>query len=244
MNVKLIHITSDAEKLIAYIARVSSPDNQDNPDYAKLIKYLIKNRHWSPFEQVSICFEIETSRAIAQQILRHRSFSFQEFSQRYSVITEIEPIELRRQAVKNRQSSEDVFDPELELGEHQVKASELIDESIQQSIWTYNRLITAGVAKECARMILPLATRTKLYMHGNLRSWIHYLELRNDQHTQKEHRLIAQNIEQYLRIYFPTVFEALDTIRTEQRNNQLLVKLLTHNDNMPYKTSEKPAEPR
>jgi thymidylate synthase (FAD) len=227
MNVRIIWITPNAENLIAYIARVSSPDNQDNPDYTKLIKYLIRNKHWSPFEQVDACFEIKTSRAIAQQLLRHRSFSFQELSQRYSQVTELEPIELRKQSVKNRQSSEEVFNPELDIGDFKLPFSELIEETLNQNLWLYNHLITAGVAKECARFVLPLTTQTTMYMKGSLRSWIHYLALRTDIHTQKEHRLIAEQIELELRLYFPTVFEALDQLSKEQKDNELLLKLLT-----------------
>jgi thymidylate synthase (FAD) len=217
-KIKLIWITPNAENLIGYIARVSNPENQDNPDYAKLIKYLIKNKHWSPLEMACACFEIKTSRAISQQIIRHRSFSFQEFSQRYSEATEIEPIELRKQAVKNRQSSEEVFDPYVYVYEDSAGgelASEAVDTVIEIAQHTYKQLIDAGVAKECARMILPMATQTTLYATGSVRSWIHYLNLRNDEHTQKEHQLIAQEIESILRLYVPTVFEALDTLKAE-----------------------------
>lgn len=217
MKVDLISHTPDPEFMVSFIARVSNPENQNNPENAKLIKYLIKNNHWSPFEHAYFTLRIETSRAIAAQILRHRSFTFQEFSQRYSEATEIEPIELRKQAVKNRQSSEEVFDPDFDMGYEQLKGSDLITRALTNAKWTYNRLIEAGVAKECARMVLPLATQTTLYMTGNIRSWIHYLNLRNDEHAQKEHKLVAQEIEKILRVYLPNVFAALDS----ERNNDV-----------------------
>lgn len=214
MNVKLTSISKpvfnlkngvsfEAEDLIIYCARVSNPENQGNREtYPKLMDYLIKSHHWSPFEMVSMCVEIETSRAIAQQILRHRSFSFQEFSQRYSVASEIEPVELRYQAETNRQSSTDVSeDPWLiqKVNEHMVRAQEL-----------YNELLAYDVAKETARMILPLATQTTMYMHGTVRSWIHYLQQRCDEHAQKEHRLIAMEIGMIFIEQFPNVAKALD----------------------------------
>jgi thymidylate synthase (FAD) len=216
MNVKLVNSTPNPEFFISYIARVSSPDNQENPDYAKLIKYLLKNKHFSPFEHSYFTFQIVTSRALTAQILRHRSLTFQELSQRYAVVDEIEPIELRRQAVKNRQSSEEIFDPYIErefIGDSY--ASYWVDQHNRDSLELYKQLIDAGVAKECARMILPMATQTTLYATGSVRSWIHYLNLRNDEHTQKEHQLIAQEIENILRLYVPTVFEALDTLKAE-----------------------------
>lgn len=235
MQTKLIWITPDAEKLISYIARVSNPKNQDNPNYEKLIKYLIANRHWSPLEMVSACFEIKTSRAISAQIIRHRSFSFQEFSQRYANVIEVEPIAIRRQAKSNRQSSEEVFDPITENG---VKASEMINCVIEDAQWTYNRLIELGVAKECARMIMPMASSTTLYMTGTLRSWIHYLGLRNDEHTQKEHRDLAIEIETELRNHFPIVFKALDELKKEESNKALLFKLLMGYDYQKHPNHE------
>lgn len=235
MQVDLVWITPEAERIISHIARVSNPKNQDNPNYAKLIRYLIENKHWSPLEMASACFSIKTSRAIAQQILRHRSFSFQEFSQRYSAATEIEPVELRKQALKNRQSSEEVFDPILMTvpfynETYDVAASTSIKDHFENSLELYQELIDAGVAKECARMVLPLATQTHLYMSGTIRSWIHYLALRNDEHTQKEHQLVAQEIEKILRLYLPTIFEALDAIKQEETNNRLLLQLLIDNN--------------
>lgn len=217
MKVNLVSVTKHEkytpEELIVYVARVSNPSNQGNMETApKLIKYLIDNKHWSPFEMVDMTVEIVTSRAIAQQILRHRSFSFQEFSQRYSAVTEMEPIQLRRQAEKNRQSSEEEFDPELGtlLGGKKETALERVKWVIAQANNTYNLLIEAGVAKECARMVLPLTTQTTIYMKGSVRSWIHYLQIRCDQHTQLEHRQIADSIrEEFIKI-FPNISEALN----------------------------------
>jgi thymidylate synthase (FAD) len=208
MNVKLISVTEpwfsleNSEDLVAYIARVSNPDNQMNTETApKLLRYLIKNKHWSPFEMVDMTVEIKTSRAIAAQILRHRSFSFQEFSQRYSSPMEFEPIELRLQAEKNRQSSEKVIrDTELQKE---------VEAVIAGCIYTYNKMIKSGVSKETARFILPLTTQTTLYMKGSLRSWIHYIELRTDPHTQKEHREIALEIKNIFTSSYPIIAEAL-----------------------------------
>lgn len=233
MKVNLRWITHNPEATIAHIARVSNPENQENPDYAKLIKYLIKNKHWSPFEHSIASFEIVTSRAIAAQILRHRSFSFQEFSQRYSVVDTFETVEIRRQATKNRQSSEEIFNPVIETiarddrPPYEIRASQGIVDTLHFSMETYQKLIAAGVAKEVARMVLPLATTTTLFMTGSIRSWIHYLGLRNDEHTQKEHRLIAQAIETELRLHLPTVFAALDSIKAEQDRDALLLRLLS-----------------
>jgi thymidylate synthase (FAD) len=213
MKVNLVWITPKAEDLIAYIARVSNPSNQDNPEYTKLIRYLINNRHWSPFEMASMCVEIETSRAISAQILRHRSFSFQEFSQRYAEVQEIEPIELRRQSEKNRQSSTEKFDPYLYVYEDSAGgelASEEIAFIVDEAQRTYERLIKAGVAKETARMILPMASKTRLYMSGTLRSWIHYLEIRDNEHAQLEHQLIAREIKKIFIEQLPIVSEALE----------------------------------
>ena len=172
-NVTLIHSTPDGEKLIAYMARVSNPDNQDNPSYEKLIGYLIKHKHWSPFEMVNMCVEIKTTRSVAAQILRHRSFSFQEFSQRYSKTDAATVQQLRRQDVKNRQNSTDDLDPFIKQ-EFEIKLQQLYDHSYD----LYKEMLAAGVAKECARDALPLCTPTKLYMNGTLRSWIHYCDLR------------------------------------------------------------------
>lgn len=210
MNVKLVSITkpvidgvNTAEELVAFCARVSNPSNQYNIETApKLLRYLIKNKHWSPFEMVSACFEVETSRAIAAQILRHKSLSFQEFSQRYSQATELEPIEFRMQGETNRQ----VGDEPAELDINTKIRIEVLQELGME---LYNDLIEEGVAKESARMILPLNTKTTLYMNGTLRSWIHYLEVRTSQHTQKEHRQIALAIQEILYKEFPTIKEAL-----------------------------------
>ena len=213
MNVNLISITqpiahikpllNSAEDLIAFCARVSNPKNQMNAATApKLIKFLIKHKHWSPFELASMCVEIKTSRAIAAQILRHRSFSFQEFSQRYSQATELEELELRSPADKNRQSSAEIIDdPNL-----RIKANKAMLESKK----VYDELIEAGVAKECARAILPLGTQTTMYMNGTVRSWIHYINLRTEENTQKEHREIAKAIKLIFIKQFPNVSEALE----------------------------------
>jgi len=222
MKVRLISVTPEAEKLIIYIARVSNPANQDNPDIARLVRYLLDKKHWSPFEHATATFEIETSRAIAAQLLRHRSFSFQEFSLRYSAAEGWEPFELRKQAEKNRQSSTEVFDPafmqktdfydsdgNVLWGYDEVSSSRIVENLLKYSFSVYNKLIELGVAKESARFILPLATTTRLYMTGNLRSWIHYIALRTDEHTQKEHREIAKAIKAIFVEQFPTISEAL-----------------------------------
>ena len=202
-SVRLVHVTPDAEKHIAYCARVSSP-NQDNPDYAKLIKYLITHKHWSPLEMASMCLEIKTSRAISAQILRHRSFSFQEFSQRYSEATEFETYEARRQDVKNRQNSIDDLPSSIKQW-FENEQHRLQDEAFN----VYDQALGFGVAKEQARMLLPLSTSTKLYMHGTLRSWVHYLEIRTGPETQKEHRDIALAAQAIFNEQFPTIAEAL-----------------------------------
>ena len=201
--------TLSAEELIVYTARVSNPANQNNHDTApKLIAYLVKNKHWSPFEQADLTVEIKTSRAIAQQILRHRSFSFQEFSQRYAEVTEMEPIQLRKTGATNRQSSEEVFDPEL--GHEGDKASEIIKEFLEASQLVYRSLLDNGVAKECARFVLPMTTQTTIYMKGSVRSWIHYLQIRCGEHTQLEHREVAEAIRDVFKIEFPNISTALE----------------------------------
>lgn len=210
MNVKLVSLTkplveglNNAEDIVAYCARVSNPSNQMNTETApKLIRYLLKHKHFSPFEMVSCCFEIQTSRAIAAQILRHRSFSFQEFSQRYSTATTFEEIELRMQGKTNRQVGDELA--KLEIGD-----KIMIDQCQMYCLEVYKDLIEMGVAKECARMVLPLNTSTTIYMNGTLRSWIHYLELRTKQDTQKEHRDIALAIQEILFKEFPNIAEAL-----------------------------------
>jgi thymidylate synthase (FAD) len=215
MNVTLVSVTEPkistatgispmrAEDLIAFCARVSNPKNQMNTATApKLIKFLIKHKHWSPFELASMCVEIKTSRAIAAQILRHRSFSFQEFSQRYSKATELESLELRSPAEKNRQSSSE------EITDYKLKA--LASASMFKAMQTYEELIEAGVAKECARAVLPLGTKTTMYMNGTVRSWIHYINLRTEENTQKEHRDIANAIKSIFIKQFPNTSEALE----------------------------------
>ena len=198
------------EEHIAYIARVSNPDNQHNHETSgRLLKYLIEHKHWSPFEFVDVTFQIVTRRSIAAQILRHRSFSFQEFSQRYSNATRIESIELRKQAEKNRQSSTEVFDPAITYNRKLTAASSIIEEHNNLSLQLYNSLLEAGVAREVARDVLPLATETTLYMKGSVRSWIHYLQLRLAPDTQKEHREIAQKILSRFTSFFPIIGDML-----------------------------------
>lgn len=198
------------EELIVYIARVSNPDNQSNRDTAdRLLKYLIKHKHWSPFEFVDMTVKIVTRRSIAAQILRHRSFNFQEFSQRYSSATEIQPIELRKQADKNRQSSSEEFDPAITYGKKLTSASSIIQEHNNLTLQLYNTLLEAGVAREVARDVLPLGTETTLYMKGSVRSWIHYLQLRLAEDTQKEHREIAEQIAAIFAQHFPVIAQHL-----------------------------------
>ena len=207
MNVKLVSITPDAEKTMAYIARVSNPSNQENEKYAGLLKYCIKHNHWSVFEQATMTLEIETTRAIAAQILRHRSFTFQEFSQRYAdsqLLETIELPELRRQDSKNRQNSIDDLDPKVV-----EKLDKQMNTLFSSAFALYNQMLEEGVAKECARMVLPLCTPTKLYMTGSCRSWIHYINLRSAHGTQKEHMEIARNCACIFAGQFPAVAEAL-----------------------------------
>ena len=209
-TVSLVHTTPDAEKLIAYMARVSNPDNQDNPESERLIRYLIKHKHWSPFEMVNMCVQIETTRSVAAQILRHRSFSFQEFSQRYAQVTEPALIpKLRRQDTKNRQNSIDNLDP-VTVDEFNIKINSLFE--LSENL--YNEMLVAGVAKECARDILPLSTPTKLYMNGTLRSWLHYTELRCANGTQYEHKLIADQVKGLIEQEFPTIYKAMFDVPT------------------------------
>ena len=202
MKVKLVWATPDAENLIAFMARVSNPANQDNPDTApKLLRYLIKNKHWSPFEMVNVCMEIETTRDIARQILRHRSFSFQEFSQRYAVIETFDVSEPRLQDNKNRQNSIDTEDKELYRfwQEQQQKVIRAADEA-------YENALNAGIAKEVARKVLPEGlTMSRMYMNGTLRSWLHYCAIRCDMATQKEHRQIAEQCRDIINGLFPSL---------------------------------------
>lgn len=204
MKVSLVHITPDAEKVVAYCARVSSP-NQDNPEYEKLLRYCAKNGHWSVFEMSSMCLEIQTSRAISAQILRHKSFSFQEFSQRYAKTQEREVVEARLQDIKNRQNS--LPDEQDEHG--------IWFKGAQDAVWSlantlYNEGLDRGLAKEQMRFLLPMASQTKLYMNGNLRSWIHYCEVRCDKSTQQEHRDIALECKRIFTEQCPTIAKALD----------------------------------
>ncbi len=205
-SVKLIHSTPDGDNLVSYMARVSNPSNQNNTETsARLIKYLIKHKHWSPFEMVNMCVEIHTTRSIAAQILRHRSFSFQEFSQRYAAVTDNPVIpDLRRQDTKNRQNSIDDLDPYTKQ-ELQLKAQYVFD----QAQMLYDEMLGAGVAKECAREVLPLSTPTTLYMNGTLRSWIHYTDLRCANGTQTEHKQIADQCRALIEECFPQVYAAL-----------------------------------
>ena len=209
-KVKVVSVTPDAEKTMAYIARVSNPANQENDNFSGLLKYCIQHEHWSVFEQSSITLQIETTRAIAAQILRHRSFTFQEFSQRYAKSNELGKIELpqlRRQDKKNRQNSIDDLDPFVQ---QKLEAQMITLFSSCQSL--YNQMIEEGVAKECARMVLPLCTPTRIYMTGSCRSWIHYINLRSSHGTQKEHMDIANECRKVFIDQFPVVSEALDWV--------------------------------
>tara|TARA_B100000085_G_scaffold125120_1_gene113804 strand:+ start:603 stop:1235 length:633 start_codon:yes stop_codon:yes gene_type:complete len=209
MKVQLISATPDAEKHIAYCARVSNPSNQGNDSFEGLIKYCIKHKHWSIFEQAFLTLEIETSRAIAAQVLRHRSFTFQEFSQRYadsSLLMDKIPLpELRRQDTKNRQNSTDDLDPFVRQN-LELQMQTLFDSSMA----LYQQMLERGVAKECARMVLPLAVPTRMYMTGSVRSWIHYIDLRSANGTQKEHMDIANACKDVFKEQFPTISQALD----------------------------------
>jgi thymidylate synthase (FAD) len=210
-SVKLVSITPDAEKTMAYVARVSNPNNQDSENYAGLLRYCIKHNHWSVFEQAFMTLEIETTRGIAAQILRHRSFTFQEFSQRYAdtnLISEYIAVpDLRRQDTKNRQNSIDDI-PDYEKLTLQSK----IQDHFAHSMRLYKELLDHGIAKECARFVLPLATPTRIYMSGSCRSWAHYIELRSANGTQKEHMDIALECKRVFSEQFPTVAEALEWI--------------------------------
>ena len=211
MTVKLVTVTPDAEKTMAYIARVSNPKNQDNEKFAGLLSYCIKHGHWSVFEQAHMTLEIETTRGLAAQILRHRSFTYQEFSQRYadsSLLGDTIPLpELRSQDTKNRQNSIDDVDQfvkqdfQLKMQRHFVDGMKL-----------YKEMLDAGIAKECARFVLPLATPTRLYMTGSCRSWIHYINLRSAHGTQKEHTEIVKQCKEIFVEQFPSVSEALEWV--------------------------------
>ena len=208
MNVKFVSITPDAEKMMAYIARVSNPANQQNEKYSGLLKYCIKHNHWSVFEQSSMTLEIETTRGLAAQILRHRSFTYQEFSQRYAdtkLLDDTIPLpQLRKQDTKNRQNSTDDLD-EFLVQDFQLEMTKLFASSMK----LYNKMLDSGVAKECARFVLPLATPTRLYMTGSCRSWIHYINLRSAHGTQREHMDVVEKARSIFTEQFPSVSEAL-----------------------------------
>ena len=206
-DINLISVTPDAEQHMAYVARVSNPKNQDNDKFAGLLKYCIKHGHWSVFEQAFMTIEINTTRGIAAQILRHRSFTYQEFSQRYAdsnLLGEIELPELRRQDDKNRQNSIDDLEPEMV-----EKFNRQLNTLFSSAFGLYNQMLKAGVAKECARFVLPLATPTRIYMTGSCRSWIHYINLRSAHGTQKEHMDIANEAKSIFVEQFPSIAEAM-----------------------------------
>ena len=208
MNVSLVHVTPDAENLITKMARVSNPANENNYETApRLIKFLISQRHWSPFEMASLCVEIKTTRAIAPQILRHRSFSFQEFSQRYADVScglgaPVMPA-LRSQDITNRQNSIDDLP-----AERKALYSRRISKLFADSEDLYREMVSNGVAKESARAVLPLNTVTRMYMHGTIRSFLHYVDVRTDPSTQSEHRDIAMAIKEILYEELPTISAA------------------------------------
>jgi len=208
---KLISVTPDAEKHMAYCARVSNPNNQENEKFSGLLKYCVKHQHWSIFEQAYMTLEINTTRGVAAQVLRHRSFTYQEFSQRYadsSLLAETIPLpELRRQDTKNRQNSIDDIDPFIRQ-EFQIKMQKHFEEGMK----LYKEMLDASIAKECARFVLPLATPTRIYMTGSVRSWIHYIDLRSANGTQKEHMDIALGAKKIFVEQFPAVAEAMEWI--------------------------------
>ena len=211
MSVKLVSVTPDAEKMMAYVARVSNPNNQENPNYAKLLGYCIKHNHWSVFEQAFMTLEIETTRGLAAQVLRHRSFTYQEFSQRYAdsslLADQVPMFDLRRQDTKNRQNSIDDIDDYVKQ-EFEIKIRRHFDEAMV----LYQTMLDSGIAKECARFVLPLATPTRMYMSGSVRSWIHYITLRSANGTQKEHMDIAEACKKIFVEQFPTCAEALEWV--------------------------------
>lgn len=210
MKVSLKSITPNAEINIVEIARVSSTRKDKSEKPEGLIKYLIENKHFSPFEHSYLTLEIVTSKAIGIQLLRHRSFTFQELSQRYTEVGEMEPVELRKQAEKNRQSSDELFDPILEVTQNvPLYASAKIQMAIDFTLSVYKELLAKGVAKECARMILPMCTQTTIYMTGSVRSWIHFLALRDDEHAQKEAQLVAKDIKKIFIKELPIISKAL-----------------------------------
>jgi len=215
MKVTLLNVTPNAEDHIVEVARVSSSRKDKKSKPEGLLSYLVRHKHWSPFEHSYATFEIETSKAIGIQLIRHRSFSFQEFSQRYQDVNRLEsifePIELRSQCEDNRQSSTEIIDPKFDImGVVSYPASEAIEKHLESCQTLYNRLLEAGVAREQARMVLPLATKTKIHMTGSIRSWIHFLELRDDGHAQKEIQLVAQEIKKHFINQFPIISKALE----------------------------------
>ena len=205
----MISVTPDAEKTIGYVARVSNPNNQGNPKVEGLLRYCINHGHWSVFEQAFMTLEISTTRGLAAQILRHRSFTYQEFSQRYadsSLLGDKIPLpQLRKQDTKNRQNSTDDLD-EFLVQDYELEMEKLFDSSMK----LYQSMLKSGVAKECARFVLPLATPTRLYMTGSVRSWIHYIDLRSANGTQKEHMDIANAVRDVFVEQFPICAEALE----------------------------------
>ena len=204
-SVKLVWITPEAEKQIAFCTRVSNFKNQDNPKYKGLLKFCLREGHWSPFEMANMCLEIETTRGISAQIIRHRSFSFQEFSQRYSPVQEVLPIEPRKQDLKNRQNST------ADLSEETVEwFNQECQKLNEHTNAVYQEALNRGIAKECARFLMPMASKTKIYMNGTVRSWIHYIQLRTGNGTQKEHLEIAQKAKEILTKELPTIASALD----------------------------------
>lgn len=205
-NVSVVWATADAENLIAYMARVSNPENQDNPEYEKLIRYLIKHKHWSPFEMVNVCMSISCTRDIARQILRHRSFTFQEFSQRYAVAQDYEVSDARMQDKDNRQNS--IVSTDLELNRWWDEQQKKVISSVSK---LYDHALQTGIAKEVARKVLPEGlTMSRMYVNGTLRSWMHYTQLRCGVDTQAEHREIALQVNKKLSVLFPTVMSALE----------------------------------
>lgn len=206
-KVSLVWATPDIENTVAYCARVSNPSNQTNTETApKLLKYLMKNKHWSPFEMANVCMEIETTRDIARQILRHRSFSFQEFSQRYAEATEFDIRECRMQDTKNRQNSLVTEDQYLK---HWWNAAQLRVQDEAELM--YKQALSKGIAKEQARALLPEGlTMSRMYMNGTLRSWLHYVEIRCDEATQKEHREVADQCKNILMELCPSLKEILN----------------------------------
>ena len=207
-SAKLVWVTPNAEEMIVKMARVSAPSNQGNMDTApRLLKYLVKHKHWSPYEMANLCVEIETTRGISAQMLRHRSFSFQEFSQRYADVGELGSSvipHLRRQDIKNRQNSIDDLSPDVIAGYYRR-----IGHLFEDAEHLYREMVSSGVAKECARAVLPIATKTRMYMNGTLRSFIHYIQVRTHPSTQLEHRQIAEDIKQIFCEQFPVIGEAV-----------------------------------